>query len=136
MVWQPLEGHDPSTEDEGDEESEVSCQEDCLQLTLESGLEILGGLKDLRGINVAHMEHGMGIAEVQWMVKSWLKLKSIFGLKEDSEAYLWLKENHPELTKPIWYKLDYYKEEGDGGSEDEKDAEYAQDAGDGEEESE
>lgn len=78
--------------------TEVSYQEDCLQLTLESGLEILGGLKNLKELNVAHMEHSMGVAEVQWMIKTWPKLKSICGLKMDSEAYLWLKDNHPDLT--------------------------------------
>ncbi|KAF9214857.1 hypothetical protein BGZ59_002847 [Podila verticillata] len=101
-------GHSPYTEYD---EIEVSYQEDCLQLTLESGLEILGGLKNLKGLNVAHMEHSMGVAEVQWMVKTWPKLKSICGLKEESDAYLWLKNNHPNLTKPIWYPLRYYRDD-------------------------
>ncbi|KAG0028730.1 hypothetical protein BGZ81_004458 [Podila clonocystis] len=99
-------GHSPEHED-----PEEPYQTDCLQLTLESGLEILGGLKNLRGINIVHMEHSIGLIEVQWMIKSWPKLMSIYGLDEDSEANQWLKDNHPKLTKPIWYPLAYYYEE-------------------------
>ncbi|KAF9309024.1 hypothetical protein BG003_010289 [Podila horticola] len=102
-------GHSPYSEHD---DSEVPYQEDCLKLTLASGMELLGGLKNLRGINVDNMEHDIGALEVQWMINNWPKLMSIYGLKEDSEAYMWLKDNHSHLTKPIWYPLAYHKEEG------------------------
>lgn len=55
-------------------------QHSCLELTLESGLDELAGLKELEELNVGQMGHRIGLAEVQWMVAQWPKLKSIVGL--------------------------------------------------------
>lgn len=58
-----------------------TAQYNCLELSLESGLDELGGLKELEELNVGQMGHRIGLAEVQWMVAHWPKLKSIVGLK-------------------------------------------------------
>ncbi|KAF9550722.1 hypothetical protein EC957_012039 [Mortierella hygrophila] len=55
-------------------------QHSCLELTLESGLDELAGLKELEELNVGQMGHRIGLAEVQWMVAQWPKLKTIVGL--------------------------------------------------------
>ncbi|KAG0313492.1 hypothetical protein BGZ97_010110, partial [Linnemannia gamsii] len=58
-----------------------SAQYSCLELSLESGLDELSGLKELEELNVGQMGHRIGLAEVQWMVAQWPKLKSIVGLR-------------------------------------------------------
>ncbi|KAF9339101.1 hypothetical protein BGZ91_007031 [Linnemannia elongata] len=58
----------------------VTYQYDCLEFSLESGLEILAGLKELRVLDVKSTAHRIGIAELEWMRVHWPKLKTIEGL--------------------------------------------------------
>lgn len=82
---------------------EGSVQTDCLELTLESGLNELAGLKDLEEFSVYQMAHRIGVAEVRWMVDNWPKLKRLYGLRyEDSDREL---------------ERDSEDEEGDGDSD-------------------
>ncbi|KAG0270737.1 hypothetical protein BGZ95_001591, partial [Linnemannia exigua] len=60
-------------------------QTDCLELSLESGLDELAGLKELEEIVVYRMAHRIGVEEVQWMVENWPKLKKISGLQYESD---------------------------------------------------
>ncbi|KAG0284739.1 hypothetical protein BGZ96_010911 [Linnemannia gamsii] len=49
----------------------------CLEFSLESGLELLGGLKELRMLDVKSTAHRIGVAELEWMHVNWPKLKEI-----------------------------------------------------------
>jgi hypothetical protein len=94
-------------------------QQNCLLLSLDSGLELLKGLKSLRRLNVARMSHQIGLAEIQWMCTAWPRLQEIEGLLKgknlkkcklatgeaaagwsdnfESEIICWLKEHRPHL---------------------------------------
>ncbi|KAF9139767.1 hypothetical protein BG015_001912 [Linnemannia schmuckeri] len=94
----------------------------CLELTLESGLDELVGLKQLEELGVSKMAHRIGLAEVQWMVENWPRLRIISGLEysdSNREAYgggdadevnavgsleedapehvKWIKKNRPDI---------------------------------------
>ncbi|KAF9362536.1 hypothetical protein BGX34_005985, partial [Mortierella sp. NVP85] len=47
----------------------------CLEMSLESGLHKLSGLKKLKELNIAAMEVRVGVKEVQWMVEHWPRLQ-------------------------------------------------------------
>jgi hypothetical protein len=92
----------------------------CLELSLESGLDELRELQELEELEVSQMAHRIGLAEVQWMAEHWLRLKSIGGLQytnsdsemddgnearvvsslEESEPghVRWMRENRPDIT--------------------------------------
>ncbi|KAK3810927.1 MAG: hypothetical protein J3Q66DRAFT_350546 [Benniella sp.] len=75
-------------------------QHDCLEMSLESGLYRLEGLKKLRELSVAGMRTRIGVKEVQWMVMHWPKLRAIYGLEEEGEtkeAVEWLRTHHPRI---------------------------------------
>ncbi|KAK3811057.1 MAG: hypothetical protein J3Q66DRAFT_350866, partial [Benniella sp.] len=70
-------------------------QDDCLQMSLESGLGRLSGLKKLRELYVMNVETKIGVKEVQWMTKHWPRLRVLRGLdmnRGDEEALRWLQE--------------------------------------------
>ncbi|KAF8943511.1 hypothetical protein BGZ47_005372 [Haplosporangium gracile] len=52
----------------------------CLELTLESGLDLLAGLRGLEWLTVENMDHRIGFAELLWMEKSWPNIKRVKGL--------------------------------------------------------
>ncbi|KAG0217885.1 hypothetical protein BGX33_009317 [Mortierella sp. NVP41] len=73
-------------------------QYECLEMSLESGLGMLEGLKELRDVNVFRMATRIGVDEVQWMAESWPKLRALRGLKTEKHergADEWLRENCP-----------------------------------------
>ncbi|KAF8929235.1 hypothetical protein BGZ47_001190 [Haplosporangium gracile] len=88
----------------------------CLELTLESGLDELSRLKQLKELWVYKMAHRIGLAEIRWMVENWPRLKIIGGLMyEDSNREVYggddgdevgvvgsLEEDVPEHVK--WIK--------------------------------
>lgn len=55
-------------------------QEQCLELTLESGLDELACLQQLEVLIIGHIAHRIGVAELRWMNKNWPKLRSVVGL--------------------------------------------------------
>ncbi|KAF9125156.1 hypothetical protein BGW39_007625 [Mortierella sp. 14UC] len=68
----------------------------CLEFSLESGLELLSGLKELRVLDVRSTAHRIGVKELEWMSKNWPKLKAVKGLyacrnwtgdKEDNKVW-------------------------------------------------
>lgn len=74
---------------------------DCLEMSLESGLWKLEGLRSLQELDVARMRSRIGLKEVQWMVAHWPKLKAIRGLEDENcerEAIDWILEHHPEIN--------------------------------------
>ncbi|KAG0040317.1 hypothetical protein BGZ89_007801, partial [Linnemannia elongata] len=52
----------------------------CLEMMLESGLDLMGGLKQLRILNVSRMAHRIGVTELQWMRTQWPRLHTVLGL--------------------------------------------------------
>ncbi|KAK3811093.1 MAG: hypothetical protein J3Q66DRAFT_58718 [Benniella sp.] len=74
-------------------------QSDCLEMSLESGLDKLSGLKSLKELCVGRMATKIGIKEVQWMAENWPKFSVIRGFDEDRdvEAVKWLEENCPRI---------------------------------------
>jgi hypothetical protein len=76
-------------------------QYDCLEMSLESGLDKLSGLKSLKKLNVGRLETKIGINEVQWMVENWPELSIVGGLgvhRWDMEAVEWLRKNCPKIS--------------------------------------
>ncbi|KAF9350436.1 hypothetical protein BGX34_001223 [Mortierella sp. NVP85] len=75
-------------------------QFECLEMSLESGLHKLAGLKRLKELKVLSIRTRIGVKEVQWMVEQWPELRAIYGLLEehsDKEAAEWLRQYHPEI---------------------------------------
>ncbi|KAF9097522.1 hypothetical protein BGX23_008600 [Mortierella sp. AD031] len=92
-------------------------QRNCLELSLEGGLDELAGLKRLEELDVYQMAHRIGLSEVRWMVEHWPELKVIHGLayydwddetlfeagyfeKEEPEHIRWIRENRPDIDLP------------------------------------
>ncbi|KAF9971916.1 hypothetical protein BGZ73_005026, partial [Actinomortierella ambigua] len=50
-------------------------QSNCLELTLESGLDELAGLKALEILDIGGMDHRVGVPELEWMIDNWPKLR-------------------------------------------------------------
>ncbi|KAF9151280.1 hypothetical protein BG015_006870 [Linnemannia schmuckeri] len=78
-------------------------QYSCLPLSLDSGLDLMSELKELRELNIEQMAHRIGLEEVQWMVANWPKLNRIIGLNvkdETIEAVEWLKKERPWIELP------------------------------------
>ncbi|KAF9929124.1 hypothetical protein FBU30_001853 [Linnemannia zychae] len=59
----------------------------CLELTLESGLDILGTLTELRVIDISRMKHRLGVDEMMWMEVNWPNLRTIKGLFPKQPRY-------------------------------------------------
>ncbi|KAF9347797.1 hypothetical protein BGX26_000748 [Mortierella sp. AD094] len=80
-------------------------QFECLEFSLESGLDLLQGLKGLKVLSLERLKTRIGLPEVQWMVKQWPKLESIFGLgiedEDIPEHVQWLYDNRPDIKLPL-----------------------------------
>lgn len=73
-------------------------QKDCLEFSLNSGLELLEGLKSLRVLNVARMNHRIQLSEVQWMCRSWPQLRVIEGLLKAKSMEQWQASQDDDVT--------------------------------------
>ncbi|KAK3810857.1 MAG: hypothetical protein J3Q66DRAFT_372592 [Benniella sp.] len=77
----------------------------CLKISLESGLEKLAGLKELKELEVSDLRTRVGIKEVQWMVEHWPRLRVLRGVKPEGEwdrkmpeeAVEWLEQHYPGI---------------------------------------
>ncbi|KAG0303068.1 hypothetical protein BGZ97_002050 [Linnemannia gamsii] len=69
-----------------------------LEFSLESGLERLGGLKELEVLDVKSTAHRIGVAELEWMHVNWPKLKVIKGLVTERR---WAGESEAGLKVKI-----------------------------------
>ncbi|KAF9387869.1 hypothetical protein CPB97_001926 [Podila verticillata] len=56
-----------------------------LEMTLESGLDELVGLKGMQFLTLDHMNHHVGIKELDWMCENWPKLYRIDGFHPSGE---------------------------------------------------
>ncbi|KAG0330738.1 hypothetical protein BG000_011542 [Podila horticola] len=72
-------------------------QEDCLAMTLDSGLEKLKPLVNLTALNLFRMRHEVGLHDVKWMVQNWPKLKLLQGLEIGGDAYKYIQKHYPHL---------------------------------------
>ncbi|KAK3811113.1 MAG: hypothetical protein J3Q66DRAFT_351070, partial [Benniella sp.] len=77
-------------------------QLDCLELSLESGLHKLSGLKSLKELGVISLALKIGVEEVQWMAENWPELRTIYGMGLSNEspnkmAVEWLQRNRPDI---------------------------------------
>ncbi|KAK5808397.1 hypothetical protein F5H01DRAFT_351998 [Linnemannia elongata] len=82
-----MEDEDDEDEDEEDEDEEdddtvgtTKFQMNCLEFSLESGLHLLAGLKELRILDVTFTCHRIGIPELEWMETNFPNLASLRGL--------------------------------------------------------
>ncbi|KAF9349325.1 hypothetical protein BGX34_001857 [Mortierella sp. NVP85] len=79
-------------------------QYECLEMSLESGLDQLEGMKRMKILNVSLMETRIGQKEAQWMAEHWPKLREIHGLEnrgDAKKARQWIKENSPRISAPF-----------------------------------
>ncbi|KAF9342218.1 hypothetical protein BGX26_008044, partial [Mortierella sp. AD094] len=85
-------------------------QRGCLEMSLESGLAKLEGLKALRELGVAYMETRIRPMDVRWMSEHWPSLRVICGMIDgydsddddegecfNQEAVSWLEEHCPRI---------------------------------------
>ncbi|KAG0195999.1 hypothetical protein BGX28_000257, partial [Mortierella sp. GBA30] len=89
---------DHTTHSSDGEEEHSDFQYECLEMTLESGLDQLKKLKNLKVLDVQWMEQGIGVKEVHWMTQNWPRLREIRGLYDSGsnlEAVKWLRKNAP-----------------------------------------
>lgn len=74
---------------------------DCLELSLESGLGKLSGLRNVRELSVWDMATKIGVEEAKWMAEHWPRLQVVHGLNTlgpGKEAAEWLREHYPKIT--------------------------------------
>ncbi|KAG0065254.1 hypothetical protein BGZ92_005597 [Podila epicladia] len=79
---------------------EFGHQRDCLEMTLESGLDELVNLKDLETLDIHHMDHRAGVPELEWMVANLPKLQVLIGMPDtlmppSDEVREWLRTQRP-----------------------------------------
>lgn len=94
-------GHIDDTKNDTFKAHESWHQDQCLEMTLASGLDELSGLKELTRLDVSFMDHGIGVPELEWMADNWPKLKRIVGLFQTCRspvpgARQWILRNRPE----------------------------------------
>ncbi|KAG0333113.1 hypothetical protein BG000_009457 [Podila horticola] len=88
----------------------------CLEMSLESGLDMLAGLTEMRVVDLRRMGHNVGILELEWMQTHWKKLERVSGLFDRWYPALaggvrdWIEENNPvwgwEYRKQTFYESD------------------------------
>ncbi|KAK3815470.1 MAG: hypothetical protein J3Q66DRAFT_389294 [Benniella sp.] len=89
---------------------DCSDQYECLEMSLESGLDQLRGLKRLRVLNVSLMATRIGQKEAQWMAEQWPELRVIHGLEDKGDAKKarqWFKSNCPRISTPSLVRLEW-----------------------------
>lgn len=72
----------------------------CLEMTLESGMDKLEGLKQLEILDIRTMNHDIGVQELDWMNRCWPRLKCVLGLiPPGTNGYpnieYWFQNNQP-----------------------------------------
>ncbi|KAG0020201.1 hypothetical protein BGZ81_009437, partial [Podila clonocystis] len=74
-----------------------------LEMTLESGLDELASLKGMHTVSLHHMNHRVGVKELDWMYQNWPNLRNIHGLHQKLvpselalDIWCW-KKGHPRV---------------------------------------
>ncbi|GJJ76806.1 hypothetical protein EMPS_09165 [Entomortierella parvispora] len=83
-------------------------QRDCLELSLEAGLDELKDLNRLELLRVHNMYHRIGVPELEWMVQNWPQINHVFGVvgpeRPSDEVKDWIATHRPSwLTGGIWH---------------------------------
>ncbi|KAG0195861.1 hypothetical protein BGX28_000463 [Mortierella sp. GBA30] len=103
-------GHDPRIATERRPDVSVQQQDNCLQMSLESGLDMLQGLTALQELSVSNMDTLIEWKELQWMTQHWPRLRIIMGMDEkdrDKVAAQWLQDHPSEIKlRAEWLKDD------------------------------
>ncbi|KAG0254800.1 hypothetical protein DFQ27_006618 [Actinomortierella ambigua] len=60
-------------------------QRNCLEMTLDSGLDELAGLKNLEELDIRHMDHRVGVPELMWMTQHFPNLQHVYGIFDAPE---------------------------------------------------
>jgi hypothetical protein len=76
-------------------------QDDTLELTLDTGLERLGELKELEVFAFKGTGSRVGMAEVEWMARAWPKLRELRGLNDSFLKATELKEYMNRLRPDV-----------------------------------
>ncbi|KAK3846488.1 MAG: hypothetical protein J3R72DRAFT_471622 [Linnemannia gamsii] len=74
----------------------------CLEMTLESGLDELEGLKELRHLDIQRMDHRVGVPELEWMVANLPKLKQLLGMRDSWRPLREGVEEWLSSHQPTW----------------------------------
>ncbi|KAF9904863.1 hypothetical protein EC991_002293 [Linnemannia zychae] len=75
---------------------------DTLELSLDSGLDRLGALKDLEMFGFECLNHRVGKKELDWMAKSWPKLNLMYGL--DKERLMDIEYDQERAALKIYFE--------------------------------
>ncbi|KAK3835700.1 MAG: hypothetical protein J3R72DRAFT_451097 [Linnemannia gamsii] len=72
---------------------------DTLELSLESGLDRLGVLKNIEMFGFECLNHRIGKKELDWMAKNWLRLKLMYGLDKEKLTMIEHDQERTELKE-------------------------------------
>ncbi|KAG0237881.1 hypothetical protein BGW41_008307 [Actinomortierella wolfii] len=79
-------------------------QVDCLEMTLESGLDELADLKELEELDIHHMDHRVRVPELEWMVEHLPKLRRLIGMCDSLNPYSPEVEEWLQTHRPTWLR--------------------------------
>jgi len=83
-------------------------QYECLEMTLDGGLDELKKLKNLRVLDVHWIDQRIGVMEFKWMIRHWPRLEVLQGLYDHGrnlEAARWLKKHSPTVKVELNWLL-------------------------------
>ena len=75
-------------------------QRNCVEFTLETGLDELKNLKKLELLDIQRMDHRAGVPEFEWMVENWPQIEFVAGMLDSlhppsNEVKEWLANHQP-----------------------------------------
>ncbi|KAH7036958.1 hypothetical protein BKA57DRAFT_496646 [Linnemannia elongata] len=82
----------------------IGYQRNCLEMTLESGLDELVNLKNLEVLDIHHMDHRVGVPELEWMNQNLPNLQHLIGMGDNitppsPEVRQWLQTHQPRFWR-------------------------------------
>ncbi|GJJ76807.1 hypothetical protein EMPS_09166 [Entomortierella parvispora] len=76
-------------------------QRNCLEFTLEAGLYELKDLKNLELLDIHHMDHRVGVLDLEWMKENWPQVNTVVGMR-DSLHPSEQRNNWLTINRPSW----------------------------------
>jgi len=75
-------------------------QRNCVEFTLETGLDELKDLKKFEVISIHYMDHRVGVPELEWMVENWPQISTVIGILNrfhppSNEVKKWIANRQP-----------------------------------------
>ncbi|KAK5808362.1 hypothetical protein F5H01DRAFT_61098 [Linnemannia elongata] len=81
-------------------------QTNCLEMSLASGLGLLGGVTALQSLDVSNMAHRIGEDELRWMESRWHSMRELVGLNREEVDAMWLGLYDPAIeTVPCGHQF-------------------------------